>query len=90
MLQEARKIAASEPRRLTFHGLTSNTTYKVRMRAENTIDNSTWSGFVEATTTVSRGMQQPILHMSRCMQTGKIVYYQCLIQLLCVRMYLEI
>ena len=55
VLQEARKIAASEPRTLTFHGLTSNTTYKVRMRAENTIANSTWSEFVEATTTVSRG-----------------------------------
>ena len=65
VLQEARKIAASEPRTLTFHGLTSNTTYNVRMRAENTIDNSSWSEFVETTTTVSRGMQQPILYMPK-------------------------
>ena len=57
VLQEAVKRAASEPRTLTFHGLTSNSMYIVRMRAENTIDNSTWSDYVKANTTVSRGMQ---------------------------------
>ena len=40
----------------TFHGISPNTSYKVRMRAENSVGFSEWSDFTVKTTPTSQGM----------------------------------